>query len=122
MIVDDCFLEQEDIVKLQILNLGAKLLITNPKQVGDVLELQFSLRTQKKCVRRTLYVTQNPRCIFTQHNDERMYCQLVFLITESVAVSPLLRYRIMYLSVITPIKPVFIWGCEDCFGGILKIV
>lgn len=28
--------KQEDIVKLQILNLGAKLFITNPKQVGDI--------------------------------------------------------------------------------------
>lgn len=28
--------KQEDIVKLQILNLGAKLFITNPKQVRDI--------------------------------------------------------------------------------------
>lgn len=34
--------KQEDIVKLQILNLGAKLFITNPKQVGDVTILMIS--------------------------------------------------------------------------------
>ena len=34
--------KQEDIVKLQILNLGAKLFITNPKQVGDITILMIS--------------------------------------------------------------------------------